>query len=195
MNKTILSTALVASLMALPAASFAGETGSWFIGAQTGQSKLLQMTASHGTDTGYAISGGYRWIVNPAIDVGAEVGYANLGSFSDGFYSPGYATPGKVTAKVKGAFAGANMRFFFNRNWYVLAQTGYFNAHSKINTRLGTYYDSMKTTKSSWYSGIGVGYRFDNNTSLGFVFNHFDDRTGQYDLASSLASVRLEVEF
>lgn len=194
MNKSLLSIsmALAVAPLLLCTPVHATQPGYGFAGAQLGQSRLQGMAAAHDTATGAVFNLGYRWKINPGFEIGPEVGYTTLGSFSDTFY---LTQPGKVTAKVRGAFAGANARFLLGPDWYIQMQTGYFNAHSRIDTRYGASVTAENYTTSSWYTGLGFGYRFASNASLGFVFNHFNDRTHGYDLGSSLASVRVEYQF
>lgn len=108
--------ALVASTpLALPASVIAAPAGQWFAGAQVGQSHLQGMTAASDTDTGYAASAGYLWNVDTAVQVGPEFGFAKLGTYSDGTVINGVQVS-RVDARLKGAFAGVNMRLDFGQH-------------------------------------------------------------------------------
>lgn len=194
MKKHILRIALAIGLLALPAASFATPPGQWFVSGQIGQSKLQGSLASNENATGSALDVGYRWNVDPEVQVGVEAGYAHIGSFKDqSDYMGGYA----VRGKLQGAMAGANAKFNFTPDWYLLLEGGLFSANQKVHVSgYGIGYADYNHTKISWYSGVGFGYDFNNNVGLGLNYNYYkDDDHNNYDLSSSMISMRLEVRF
>ncbi len=83
MKKTLLALAFTsAGLLAVPAVfaqSAPTHNDGWFINGNVGRTSI-----NHGpyndNDTGYGINGGYRWALNPAVALGAEVGYNDLGN-------------------------------------------------------------------------------------------------------------------
>lgn len=194
MNKKMLALSLIAAFAAAPAVSLAATPpGNWFISGQVGQSRLQGMSASNDTATGSAFMAGYRWDITPQFQLGAEGGYANIGKFSDSYYGT------NVDGKLQGYLVGATGKLNFTPNWYMSFEGGYFDAKQKtsgttfIGNTLVSYSDSH--TKGSWYSGIGFGYDFSNNVSLGMNYNYFGDKDGPIDLSSDMLSLRMEVRF
>ncbi|KGI78484.1 porin family protein [Oleiagrimonas soli] len=194
MNKKILALALIASCAAIPAVSMAAQPGDGaFISVQAGQSRLQGMSATNDTDTGYGLDVGYRWALSPMAQVGFEVGYLNQGTFTDDYFGS------RVNAKVHGAKAGVNAKFNFTPNWFVMVQGGYFDARNKISVDSGNLSYSDNKSKGTWYSGVGFGYDFSNNTSLSLNYNYIDDKYNDQgthlDLSSDQVAVRFEARF
>jgi opacity protein-like surface antigen len=194
MNKNMLALALIAVGATAPAISMAAQPGDGaFVSVQAGQSRLQGMSASNDTDTGYGMDVGYRWAVSPMAQVGFEVGYLNQGTFADNYLGS------RVTAKVSGAKAGVNAKFNFTPNWFLMVQGGYFNAHNKVGVQSGGLSYSDSKTKGTWYSGVGFGYDFANNTSLSLNYNYMDDKYNDQgthlDLSSNQVAVRFEARF
>lgn len=199
MNKKMLALSTTAAMAAMPAICMAATPGNWFVSGQVGQSRLQGMTANNDTATGSAVMAGYRWDMNPQFQLGAEVGYANIGKFSDS--TTGIDTISTVDGKLDGYLAGVTGKLNFTPNWYMSFEGGYFDARQKINASLTilpmttSSYSTSNHTKGSFYSGIGFGYDFGNNVGLGLDYNYFADKDSQYDLSSSMLSLRLEVRF
>jgi opacity protein-like surface antigen len=194
MNRKILALSLITACMAMPAVSMAANGyGQGFISGQIGQSRLQGMSASNDTATGSALIGGYRWNMGPQFQFGIEGGYANIGKFSDSYYGT------NVDGKLEGYLVGATGKLNFTPNWYMSFEGGYFDAKQKASgtTFVGgsPVYYSQSHTKGSWYSGIGFGYDFSNNVSLGMNYNYFGDNDNQLDLSSDMVALRMEVRF
>lgn len=203
-NKHHLSIVPAAILLTFSTASPAADAGSWFIGAQAGQSKLTGMpdvTMDHDTHTASALSGGYRWNINPSFDIGVELGYVDLGNYSGYFYAghvpAGGPTSGTLSAKVRGAFGGVNARFSFDSRWYATIRGGVFNTRNQVHALVPDIYldNTFSDHHSSWYSGVGAGYRVNDHVSVGLALDHYQDKFDSSDLSSNLISVRLEVQF
>jgi len=193
MNKKMLALSMTAALAAVPAISMAATPGNWFISGQVGESNLQGMSATNDTATGSAFMAGYRWDLNPMFQLGAEIGYANTGTYKDTYYGT------TADAKLEGFLAGVTGKVNFTPNWYMNFEGGYFNAKQTTSgsTVVGnTFYSyGANHTKGSFYSGIGFGYDFDNNIGLGLNYNYFEDKDGPIDLSSGMTTLRLEVRF
>ncbi len=194
MNTKSVAFPLLAAFLALPCVAMAASPyGEGFISGQIGQSTLQGMTASQDTATGSALMGGYRWNINPMFQLGAEVGYANIGTYRDSYGGT------SATAKLEGYLAGVTGKVNLDPNWYLSFEGGYFGA--KQSTRGSTfvgpnlYAYGQNHTKGSWYSGIGFGYDFNRTYGIGVNYNYFADNDGQVDLGSNMVSVRMEVRF
>jgi OOP family OmpA-OmpF porin len=197
MKKTLLALAFAsAGLLAVPAAfaqSAPAQNGGWFINGNVGQASL-----NHGpydnTDTGYAINGGYRWTVNPAVALGVEVGYNDLGNIhaKNIFNSQPVVADNK--SQLHGWTTGVNGHFNINPNWYVSARTGIYGwqGHGLSNDQ-NPIRKGLDNT--SWYAGAGVGYDFSNNVSLGLNYDYFDAKKQHVNLSTDLVSVSAEYRF
>lgn len=198
MNKKMLTLSMVAALAAVPAVSMAAQpygydAGNWFLSGQVGQSRLQSTIANQNTATSSALMAGYRWNLNPMFQFGPEIGYATSGTFKDSFQGT------TAKAKVDGFLAGVSGKVNFTPNWFMSFEGGYFEAKQTtsgttyVNTSLVSY--SQNHTMGSFYTGIGVGYDFSPNMSLGLNYNNFQDKDNQVDLTSNVTALRLEVRF
>jgi hypothetical protein len=159
MKKVLLASVLAASiLVAIPAAAQTAD-GSFFVGGDIGHAKLDES----GLDSGnlFAVNGGYRWQIAPAFKAGVEGGYVQLGDF-DADWAGG-------KAKMKGWTLGGNLHYNFTPNWYASARLGAFFADLSFSSRYGSYSDD----RTGSYGGVGFGYDFSNNASVGLNYTHF----------------------
>ncbi|MCC7256366.1 MAG: porin family protein [Dokdonella sp.] len=197
MKNMLFASALAAAcLFALPSAH-ADNTSGFFLNANVGQSNF-DKRGYDDSDTGVGINGGYRWALAPNFLLGAEVGYADLGSFSP---RAGYAGLGK--ARLKGWNIGANTHLNVTDNWYLSGRAGWFRG-----TLSGGYSLPLNTTppttfvenfygesSNKWYAGAGFGYDFSNNFSVGLNYDYYKAEKSALDLNPSLVSVSGEYRF
>lgn len=195
MKKSLIALALVAAGIAtVPAfAQDAGATNGWFVNGNVGQSKLKGISASDDTDTGFAINGGYRWAVTPRVLLGVEGGYVDLGKFTD--RAPGV----DADIKLSGWNLGVNGKFTIADQWYFSARTGFFNAHRKlsgtVDTGAGIISVRDSNTKNKYYGGLGFGYDFSNNLSVGLNYDRYWANDSDIDAKGDLVSVSAEYRF
>lgn len=196
-NKTLLALALsTAGLLAVSpvsAQSASGENGGWFVGGNVGRTAI-----DHGPyddrSTGYGINGGYRWAVNPAIALGVELGYNDLGNISPKNVFNDRPIVARNKADLRGWMTGVNGHFNVSPNWYVSARTGVYlwKGHGLSNTE-NPIRKGLDDT--SWYAGAGVGYDFSNNVSLGVNYDYFDAKKQGVNLSTDMISVSAEYRF
>ena len=81
MRNTLLAIALTTTgFLAIPALGQAADTSGFFINGNIGQASL-DKGAFDDDDTAFGANIGYRWAVAPAVLIGIEGGYTDLGSF------------------------------------------------------------------------------------------------------------------
>ncbi|MBN8727845.1 MAG: porin family protein [Xanthomonadales bacterium] len=202
MKTKLLALALAGTgLFALPALGLAQNASGFFINGNIGQANL-DKGAYNDDDTGYAANFGYRWAVAPNVLIGVEGGYADLGSFGP---RSTYAGVDLGDARVKGWNIGANTHINLTDNWYVSGRAGYFRADVR-----GTYINSVQNspggeplyvvtgvndTGNKWYGGVGFGYDFNNNFSVGLNYDYYKANVRGLDFNPDLVSVSAEYRF
>jgi opacity protein-like surface antigen len=183
MNK-ILTAALGAALAAASASAAAADNGAFFISAGVGQAQYhVGHTDGLGyklddKDTASALRFGYAWHVARGFDLGVEGGYADMGKlvakYNDG------TSFAKSDLGVKGWLLGANGKYHFDRNWYLSARAGWFRSEEQSRAFVGDVetgrtlsYASADGEGDGWYGGVGVGYDFAPNFSLGLNYDNY----------------------
>jgi OOP family OmpA-OmpF porin/outer membrane immunogenic protein len=194
MKNTVIAIALAAAgLLAAPAVSRAADNaGGFFVNGNIGQSNL-DKGAYNDSDTGFAGNIGYRWAFNPSVALGVEGGYTYLGKFST---KSGFNDSGIQRAEVKGWTLGVNGHFNIAPEWYLSGRTGWFRADTK-----GGYLDAagdpvnVDGTSNKFYAGVGLGYDFSNNFSVGLNYDYYRANTQGLKTDPDLFSVSAEVRF
>ncbi|KGI78485.1 porin family protein [Oleiagrimonas soli] len=196
MKKTLIALAFVtAGMAAVPAFAQTAPTDNsgWFVGAKVGQANLNKGNYD-GSDTGYAINGGYRWSVTPNTALGLEAGYNDLGNIKlkNAFNSNPVVSDPK--SKLHGWTFGANGKFNFTPNWYATARAGIYQwkGHGISNDQNPLY---RSLDKTDWYGGVGFGYDFTNNFSLGLNYDYYQAKKDHLNLSTNLVSVGAEYRF
>ena len=197
MKKTLLALALATAGLMTATGAFAQNAPThndgWFVNGNVGRTSLSNSTYD-GSDTGYAINGGYRWAINPQVALGAEVGYNDLGNVhaKNIFNNKPVIEDGK--SQLHGWTAGVNGHFNITPNWYVSGRTGLYGW-----TGHGLSNDANPIRKglddTSWYAGAGVGYDFSNNFSVGVNYDYYDAKKQHVDLSTDMVSVSAEYRF
>ena len=189
MKNTLLATALAAaSFLALPAAH-ADNTSGFFINGNVGQSNFDK----HGyddTDTGFGANAGYRWALAPNFLLGVEGGYADLGSFD-----PRTGNGVLAKAELKGWNLGANAHLNVTDNWYLSGRAGWFRGDLRGSWWNGTTPTYVDDSSNKWYAGVGFGYDFSNNVSVGLNYDYYKASKAGLSLNPSLVSVSAEYRF
>ncbi|HET6804869.1 MAG TPA: outer membrane beta-barrel protein [Frateuria sp.] len=184
MNK-LLTVALGAAFAAASASAAAADAnGAFFINAGIGQAQYhVGRTDGLGfklddKDTAGALRFGYAWKVGNGFDLGVEGGYADLGKlvakYNDG------TTFAKTELGAHGWLLGGNGKYRFDGNWFVSARAGWFRSEERMKAFAGdattgavTIYDSADDRGNGWYGGVGVGYDFAPNFSLGLNYDNY----------------------
>jgi len=191
MKNTLFAIALAATgLVAVPAISHAANNSGFFINGNVGQSNLSKGVYDD-DDTGYGVNIGYRWAVAPNVLLGVEGGYSDLGSFSP---KSRYAPLGK--AEISGWNLGVNGHFNVTDNWYLSGRAGFYRADLE-----GTYLQQgfvptrIDDNSNKWYAGVGFGYDFNNNFSVGLNYDYYKAEKNGLKFDPDLISVSGEYRF
>jgi hypothetical protein len=136
-----------------------------------------------------ALRFGYRW--HGIVDYGVEAGYVDLGQVNAAPGTPPWTN--QVGLKDRGWLLGGNLKYNFNDSWYVSARGGWYRAQisgSETSTfkpctpavgflcpqyalPITFYRYPYSQTVSGEYVGIGAGYNFSSNFSLGLSYDYY----------------------
>lgn len=173
------------------------DMGQWFINGQVGQSNMDQGVYDD-DDIGYQLTGGYRWNINPWVQLGIEGGYNKLGEIDA---EPGVRKAGNLAgidtqSKLDGWMLGANAHFNLASNWYLSARGGAYRWDADaitgpIDAVAGR--DSISST--DWYAGAGVGYDFNTGWSVGLNYDYYRAEDDDMKFNRDMVSVSGEYRF
>jgi OmpA-OmpF porin, OOP family len=197
MKKTLLALGLIAAAAATPVLaqdySNTGSNGQWFVSGNIGRT-AINKGPYNGHDTGYAINGGYRWTLNPNVALGAEVGYNDLGNIKLKNVFNTNPVIADQKSSLHGWTVGATGHFNITPNWYASARAGLYGwkGHGVSND---SHVLRSSLDKTSWYSGVGFGYDFNRNVSLGLNYDYYHAKKDNVDLSTDMVSVSAEYRF
>lgn len=195
MRKTLIAITLAAAgAVAMPTAFAQNATnGGWFVNGNVGQSSL-DHGAYDGHDTAYGVNGGYRWSLGPGAAVGFEVGYNDLGNIDvkNAFTNDPVLANGQ--SQLHGWTTGVNGHFNLTPNWYVSARTGIYSwkGHGLSNNDNPL---RRSLSETDYYGGVGFGYDFASNASVGINYDHYQAKKHSVDLSSNVVSISGEYRF
>ena len=169
------------------------DNGGFFINGNAGHSNIISARNS-GSDTGYALDGGYRWSLSPQFALGAEVGYNDLGNvhLKNAFNSQPVVSPGK--ASLHGWTAGATAHYNFTPNWYVSGRAGLYAWRGEGLSSDPFPVDEHRTD-NGYFGGAGFGYDFNRNFGLGLAYDYYHAKKDNLNLSTNLVSVNAEYRF
>lgn len=157
--------------------------GSAFVNANAGYSDYnlnKDSFSSPGVDTHLrkgdpagAIRVGYRW--NSVVDYGVELGYGYLGQAR--LRAEADPDAGRLTEKNRGFLLGGNLNYNITDNWYVSARAGWFRGRNSyagvLYTPDGVQSARATSTNTGEYFGVGAGYNFNKNFSVGLAYDTY----------------------
>ena len=172
--------------------------GAWFVTGNVGRTdggtagrfgtgNFNFLESNEGRETGYGVSGGYRWKVSDRWGVGAELGYVDLGNFRvRNVFNDDPVDQTETTNALRGWTAGANARVNITPEWYVGMRGGYFRASDNTTD----YYNGVdqelrvrsgrQPGRNSWYAGIGTGWNATENFSIGVHYDYHRAKSGTF---------------
>jgi OmpA-OmpF porin, OOP family len=179
--RKLVTLAVALTLGTASATAFAD--GNAFVNANAGYSNYnynKDMFSAPGVDTNLrkrdpagAVRVGYRW--NSIVDYGVEVGYGYLGQARLNVAADPAAL--RMQQKNRGFLLGGNLNYNITDNWYVSARAGWFRGR---NTYTLTGYlpqgsDTVRGTNTNTgeYFGVGAGYNFNKNFSIGLAYDTY----------------------
>lgn len=193
MQKKLAALALATAGLAGTAAAQAKDLTGWFVNGGVGtahyHASVNEYDAGSESDTAFKVNGGYRWQF-----IGVEAGYVDLGSVDS---RDSYGDYSKLSGD--GWTLGLNGHFNLTPNWYLSARGGAFMW--KLHARQ-SYVDAGVTTtyrahlqSTDWYAGVGTGYDFNRNWSLGVAFDYYKIKKEGLDIGNRVYTVDVEYRF
>jgi OOP family OmpA-OmpF porin/outer membrane immunogenic protein len=201
MNSPLVACFLASGVaMVIPTVSHAEVgNGGFFVNGNIGRTSLNKGFGENfysndaGDTTGYGASLGYRWALNPSIALGIEGGYANIGRFEPNF------TVDTVLrrADLSGWNLGINGHFSIAASWYVSARGGWFHGDVKGSHVTSLQYPpiDVDSTSNKYYAGVGFGYDFGKNVSIGLNYDRYQANTDSLNFKLNLTSLSAEYRF
>lgn len=192
--------AAIAIALALGTASSVAmaDGGNFFVNANAGASRYnvdnpfsgVEGNSFSKTGKAGALRVGYRW--NSVVDYGVEAGYGFLGNWTARVGND-FGTV-RAQEQTRGWLLGGNLNYNITEQWYVGARAGWFRARTlgegRILSNFGNAYEREAITRTGEYFGVGGGYNFNKNFSLGLAYDtyrapesdSFSNRIGMYSL-------------
>ncbi|HEX7341889.1 MAG TPA: porin family protein [Rhodanobacteraceae bacterium] len=197
MKKILVAAALAAAgMVAIPAFAQSVPTpdhSGWYVNGQVGSTHMNSHIYT-GHDTGYQLTGGYRWALGSSALLGVEGGYNDLGNIKVSNAFTGKDVFNRSQSALHGWLLGANGHFNITPNWFVSARAGLYQwkGHG-ISNNSNPLRRSLD--KTSWYSGVGFGYDFSNNMSVSLHYDYYHAEKDHIDLSTNFVSVGAEYRF
>ena len=192
------ATVAIALVLGTASSVALADDGNAFVNANAGTSQYnisnpfsgIEGNSFSKTGKAGALRVGYRW--NSVVDYGVEAGYGFLGNATSRVASENVITRNQV--QTRGWLLGGNLNYNINEHWYVDARAGWFRARSLVEGRVMTasYNESDRgvISRTGEYFGVGGGYNFNKNLSLGLAYDtyraplpdSYSHRIGMYSL-------------
>lgn len=187
MKNTALTIALAAGAL-FAANTQAQDATGFFLDGRIGSASIDEDQFDDDT-TSFQINGGYRW-----GGWGIEAGYVNFDDFD------GEVEDIEVQAGVDGFTLGLNGRTnLADGPWYLSGRLGAFFWDAEADTVLsidGTPTRiSADTDGTDFYAGVGFGYDFSEQFSLGLAYDYFGPEGDDLTLDTNVISLTGEVRF
>ena len=174
------------------------DDGNFFVNANAGASRYnvdnpfsgIEGNSFSKTGKAGALRAGYRW--NSVVDYGVEAGYGFLGNVTA--RAAGLFGVERQQVQTRGWLLGGNLNYNITEQWYVGARAGWFRARSLYEDRfwqtVGNDAYREVNTRTGEYFGVGGGYNFNKNFSLGLAYDTYrgpysdtaSNRIGMYSL-------------
>lgn len=170
MRKLLLTLSMGAAMVTAPFASHAQQVGNGdlFINGSVGQSHSNVDELNHKNDTGYGLNFGYRY--NDTW--GLEAGYVDLGKPDATGSLPGNYSY-NLKLHVTGWTVGGNGKYNFAQHWFVSGRLGAFFSTTKLDANVAGATFGLHAHDTNFYAGVGAGYNFNRNWSLGINYDHY----------------------
>lgn len=202
MRNTAIVLAIAAAFVAAPgfiqqahaqSATPPGADSGFFVNGSVGHS-YFGMGQNRGSDTGYAVTGGYRWALTPNFAIGPEVGYNDLGNVHIRNAFNGEPVVASNKASLHGWTVGANAKYSFAQNWYVSAHTGLYAWRGDgVSNSLGHL--NVRDDDDGYYGGVGVGYDFSHAFGIGLGYDYYRAKQSVMNLSTGVLGVNAEIRF
>lgn len=197
--------AAIATALALGTVSSVAmaDDGNFFVNANAGASSYNTSNPFSGmegnsfskTGKAGALRVGYRW--NSVVDYGVEVGYGFLGNTTARL--AGDRASARLQDQTRGWLLGGNLNYNINEHWYVDGRAGWFRARSLYEARFLpdplSASGRAAVTRTGEYFGIGGGYNFNKNFSLGLAYDTYRVPENEYNKNTRIGMYSLQAEY
>ena len=203
MKKHLLALGLAAMLGGVSTSTFAAgnDPGNFYVGANVGQAQyrigVIPGEKMDLDDTAAAVRFGYQW--HGTVDFGLEAGYVDLGKLVDNYDDGTVSFHDDLGAK--GWLLGANLTRRFETPWYVQVRGGWQRSDVDISSRYSQpgyrEYGSASASGNGWYAGVGGGYDFSNNVSVGVHYDNYHVKADQdgYGAHGNVSAFTVQLEY
>jgi hypothetical protein len=200
--------AIIAVALALGTASSVAlaDGGNFFVNANAGASHYnvenpysgIEGNSFSKTGKAGALRVGYRW--NSVVDYGVEAGYGFLGNaVAREAPGPGYSIE-RQQVQTRGWLLGGNLNYNITDQWYVGARAGWFRGRSLYEYRFVSYLGGVTSsrdavTRTGEYFGVGGGYNFNKNFSLGLAYDTYRVPENEFNKNTRIGMYSLQAEY
>jgi opacity protein-like surface antigen len=197
MRNTAFALAIAAAFVATPVFAQgiapANADSGFFVNANGGHSYFGNGRNS-GSDTGFAVNGGYRWALGSNFALGPEIGYNDLGNIKINNVFTSHPVIKHGRSSLHGWTVGADAHYNVNPHWYVSGRTGLYrwSGHGFTNELRPT---NRHHNANGYYAGVGVGYDFNRRLGVGIGYDYYHAEKHQVNLTTRLLSAQLEYRF
>ncbi len=111
----------------------------------------------------------------------------------------------RLNGRLHGYNLGVNGHFNINENWYISGRVGAFRADGHADfavldvksTTANPTYDiyRVKFNSTDWYAGLGFGYDFNTNWSVGINYDRYEVSKHHIDANTDFVSLSAEYRF
>ena len=185
-NKNLIAISMLSALL-VPA--FAPAATGFYIDGAVGQASVDEQGIDD-SDSAYRIGAGWRFLEN----FGAEIGYVDLGTVSEAV-AIGGATASLSADGLSAGIAGKIPLSDASNGFYLSARGGMYWWDATGRARIGNTTVEITDSSNDFYVGIGGGYDFNEQFSLGVGFDRYQIDDNNADASYDILSVAGEVRF
>jgi len=188
MKNTALSLALVASSLVAASATRAQDATGFFLDGRVGSASIDEDQFDDDT-TALQFNAGYRW-----GGWGVEAGYVRFDDFD------GELSDIEIQAGIDGFTIGLNGRTNLAEGpWYLSGRLGAFLWDAEADTVVTVNNRPVRvnadTDGTDIYAGVGFGYDFNEQFSLGLAYDFFGVEDDDVTLHTNVLSLTGEIRF
>lgn len=193
MKKTALALALAAGALVAGTATAQDASSGFFLDGRVGSASIDEDDFDDEVGT-FQINGGYRW-----NNLGVELGYVSFSEFEGEVEQTGQNFD--IDADIDGFMIGLNGRTNFGDSpWYVSGRLGAFLWEADASAVVPSTENNFIVVDANedgtdLYAGVGVGYDFNEQFSLGLAYDYFGPGKDDVSLQTNTLSVTGEVRF
>jgi len=192
MQKLLFATAIAVSTSFAPLAAFAADDSNDGAFAHVGIGRSTVFTGPGEFDrkkaTSFDLTGGYHWGLGRSFALGAEGGYAYLGSVRKTYI---HGSPAKAVTKHRmrtGAWlVGVNAKWNMTDHLSLIGRAGEARVRGRDSSRTNGSRNMGTVDSSRWmpYFGLGVGYALTSQLDLTLQATRYGKKTGSNDWSAT----------